>query len=69
MTLNISGGTFFKPAEAEIHVDGVLVGNGETPVLLPAGTHTIEVKAQGYKPASVTADINSDRNINITLEK
>ena len=69
VTLNISGGTFFKPAEAQIHVDGVLVGSGETPVLLPAGTHTIEVKAQGYKPASVTADINSDRIINITLEK
>ena len=69
LTLNISGGTFFKPAEAEIHADGVLVGNGETPILLPSGRHTIEVKAQGYKPASVTVDVNSDQTININLEK
>ncbi len=69
VTLNIAGGTFFKPAEAEIHVDGVLVGNGGAPILLPGGRHTIEVKAQGYKPSAVTVDVNSDQNINMTLEK
>ena len=67
--LNISGGTFFKPAEAEIHADGVLVGNGGAPILLPRGRHTIEVRAQGYKPAVVTVEVNSDQNININLEK
>ena len=69
VTLNIAGGAFFKPAEAEIHVDGVLVGNGGAPILLPEGRHTIEVKAQGYKPAAVTVNVNSDQNININLEK
>ena len=67
--LNISGGAFFNPAEAEIHADGVLVGNGGAPILLPAGKHTIEVKANGYKPAAVTVNVNSDQNININLEK
>ena len=69
VTLNISGGTFFKPAEAEIHVDGVLAGSGGSPILLPSGKHTIEVRAPGYKPSGLTVDVNSDQSININLEK
>ena len=67
--LNISGGAFFNPAEAEIHADGVLIGKGGAPILLPEGRHTIEVRANGYKPASVTVNVNTDQNISINLEK
>ena len=69
LTLNISGGAFFKPAEAEIYVDGVLVGNGGAPILLPRGKHSLEVKAPGYQPAAAEIDVNSDQTISITLEK
>ena len=69
VTLNISGGMFFKPESAAIYADGVLAGNGGTPLLLPCGRHTIEVKAAGYKPAAMTVDVNSDQTFNITLEK
>lgn len=69
VTLNISGGMFFKPESAAIYADGVLAGNGGTPLLLPCGRHNLEIKAAGYKPAAITVDVNSDQTFNITLEK
>lgn len=69
VTVNPVGEALTDPAAAEIHVDGVRVGKGGSPILLPGGKHTIEVKAQGYKPASSVVEVNSDQAISITLEK
>lgn len=69
LTVNPSGGIFFKPAEAEIYVDGVLVGNGGGVFLVPAGKHTVEVRAAGYKNKTFEINLTGDQVINAELEK
>ena len=69
LTVVPSGGLFFKVSEAEIAVDGTRVGNGGCSFLVPAGKHTIEVKAVGYKTKTFEVDIAVDQTINIKLEK
>lgn len=69
VTVNPAGGMFFKAAEAEIHVDGVLAGNGSSQILIPRGKHTIEIKAPGYKVKKFDVEISGDQVINTTLEK
>ena len=69
VTVNPTGGMFFKAAEAEIHVDGVLAGNGGSQILIPGGKHTIEIKAPGYKVKKFDVEISGDQIINTSLEK
>jgi len=69
VTVNPTGGMFFKAAEAEIHVDGVLAGNGGSQILIPGGKHTIEIKAPGYKVKKFDVEISGDQVINTSLEK
>ena len=69
ITVNPKGGMFFKPASAEIYVNGTLAGNGGVPVLIPAGKCRIEVKAAGYKSRSFELDVKNDAAIDVQLEK
>ncbi|MBQ9336937.1 MAG: PEGA domain-containing protein [Lentisphaeria bacterium] len=69
ITVNPSGGMLFKPASAEIYIDGSLAGNGGVPMLIPAGKYRIEVKAPGYKTRSFDCRVDKDAVINVTLEK
>ena len=69
LTVIPSGGMFFKATEAEISVDGTRVGNGGSSFLVPAGKHTIEVKAAGYKTKTFEVNITADQTINTKLEK
>ena len=69
LTVIPSGGMFFKPEKAEIFVNGVRVGNGECSFIVPAGKHTVEIKAPGYKTKSFSINVASDQIINTKLEK
>ena len=69
ITVNPSDGILFKPASAEIYVDGNLVGNGGVPLLLPAGKYRIEIKAAGYKTKSFDYKVEKDAVINVSMEK
>ncbi len=69
LTVNVSGGLFFKSSEAEISLDGVRMAAGGETFLIPAGTHKLEVKASGYKTQTVEVDVNSDQTIAVKLEK
>lgn len=69
VTVSPDGGTFFKASDAEIHIDGVLVGSGPANVLLSEGKHTVEIKAAGYKTKQFDIEVNSDRVIETKLEK
>ena len=69
LTVNVSGGMFFKSSEAEISVDGVRMAAGGEAFLIPAGSHKLEVKASGYKPQTIEVDVTSDQTIAVKLEK
>lgn len=69
LTVTPRGGMFFKPAESEVFVDGIRVGNGGGSFLVPAGKHFIEVKAPGYKNKSFEVNLTGDETINTKLEK
>lgn len=69
VTVNPSGGMLFRPASAEIYVDGTLAGSGGVPMLLPAGKYRIEVKAPGYKVRSFDCQVEKDAVFNVNLEK
>ena len=69
VTINPTAGMTFKAAEAEVLVDGVPVGKGGGQFLIPEGTHTIEVRAPGYKTRKFDAEISRDQVINTKLEK
>ena len=69
VTFNPDGGMMFKPASAEICVDGVLAGNGGSAILLPEGKYRIEIKAPGFKAKSFDYTVTRDAAVNIKLEK
>ena len=69
VTVNPAGGLFFKPAEAEIYMDGGLIGSGGVRVLVPAGRHAFEIKAAGYKTKTFDVDVTGDTVLNMKLEK
>ena len=74
VTINPSGkGSLFgkdlKASDAEIFADGIRVGAGGEAFPLPEGPHTIEVKADGYKTATINLDVKSDLTVTTTLEK
>ena len=69
VTVIPTGGMFFKPAEAEVFIDGIRVGNGGGSFLVPAGNHSIEIKAPGYKNRNFDVNLTGDETINTKLEK
>lgn len=69
ITVNPTGGMLFKPASAEICINGAFAGNGGVPLLVSPGKYRIEVKAAGYKSKSFDCNIENDAVINVTLEK
>lgn len=69
VTVNPTGGLFFKPASAEIFIDGVRVGNGGGTFSVPAGKHRMEIKADGYKSNSFDIHVTGDAVITSKLAK
>jgi len=69
ITVIPAGGMFFKPGKAEIYVDGALAGKGGSPIVLPAGKYTLEIRAPGYKTKKFQLTAAKDETINIQLEK
>jgi len=59
------------PAVASIAVDGVLKGNSPVEVLLPPGSHAVDVSADGYESAhsSVVMEAGGRREVNLSLDK
>jgi len=69
VTVNVSGGMFFKSSEAEISVDGILTAKGGETFPVPAGRHQIEIRASGYKPKTLEVDVKSDQTFDVKIEK
>ena len=69
LTVTPSGGMFFKPADAEIFIDGIRVGNGGSSFLIPAGKHAVEIQAPGYQNKRFDINLTKDETINTKLEK
>ena len=69
VTFNPAGGMFFKPASAEIYVNGALACSGGGSVLLPKGKYQIEIKAAGYQPKRFDYNVTGDAAVSIKLEK
>ncbi len=67
LTIIPAGGLLFKPAKAEISIDGVRVGNGGETFAVPAGKHTVEIKASGYNTKTFDVDVTADATINTKL--
>jgi len=59
------------PADADIAVDGSLIGNSPATVKLAAGSHTVSVASNGYKSwkRELTILPDSELNLSATLEK
>ena len=69
LTVIPAGNMFFKPENAATFIDGQYAGNGNVSVLVPAGNHTVEVKAAGYKNSKFEVNITGDKVINAKLNK
>lgn len=69
LTVVPAGGMFFKPAQAEVYVDDIRVGSGVCSFLVPAGRHTMEIRADGYKNKRFDVDVTADQTINVKLTK
>ncbi len=67
LTIIPAGGLLFKPAKAEISIDGVRVGNGGETFAVPAGKHTVEIKASGYNTKTFDVDVTADATVNVKL--
>ena len=69
ITVTPSGEKKFTPADADIYADGVRVAAGGEAFPIPAGKHTIVIKANGYKSKSIDVDVQADQTISSKLEK
>lgn len=69
VTVNPTGGLFFKPASAEIFIDGIRVGSGGGTFPVPAGKHRMEIKAAGYKANAFDINVTGDATITSKLAK
>jgi S1-C subfamily serine protease len=54
--------------DAEIYVDGKFVGDAPSALSLPAGDHTVEVKASKFADWKRTVSVTSGSNVNIKAE-
>jgi len=69
ITVTPTAGEGFKASQAEIYADGVKAGTGGESFLLPEGSHTIEIKADGYQTKTIHLDVKSDQTVTATLEQ
>jgi len=69
LTVNPSGGLFFKPEASEVYIDGKLAGNGGGTFAVPVGKHEMEIRAAGYRTKKMTLNVSADSVINANLEK
>ena len=69
ITVNPTGGMFFKASEAEIFADGVRVASGGEQFPLGEGKHKLEIRASGYKTKTLDVDVKADQTISEKLEK
>ena len=69
VTVNVTGGMFFKPSSAEIFLDDTFAGNGNTSFLIPQGPCTLTVKAAGYKTKTLKINAHNEQVIQVKLEK
>ncbi len=69
LTVNPAGDVFLRPETVEVWVDGVRAAGGGETFLVPAGKHTLELKAAGYKTKTVPVDVTADAVINLRMEK
>ncbi len=54
-----------EPEGAEIYLDGKFVGNASSRLKLPAGPHSIEVRASGRKPWRRTLEVLKDSEVTL----
>ena len=69
LTVVPAGGLLFDAKEAEVFIDGIRVGNGGGTFSVPAGRHTVEVKASGYRTGKFDVNLTDDETITVKLEK
>ena len=67
ITVTPTAGEGFDASKAEIYADGVKAGVGGESFLLPEGSHTIEIKADGYQTKTIHLDVKSDQTVTATL--
>jgi hypothetical protein len=67
ITVTPTAGDGFDASKAEIYADGVKAGVGGESFLLPEGSHTIEIKADGYQTKTIHLDVKSDQTVTATL--
>ncbi|HJL05611.1 MAG TPA: PEGA domain-containing protein [Polyangiaceae bacterium LLY-WYZ-15_(1-7)] len=62
VTLRVSVPTY------EVWVDDRLIGESETEILLPGGSHTVEIRAEGYVPAQQQVNVAAQAERSLTFE-
>jgi hypothetical protein len=55
------------PAGARVRIDGKFEGNAPVELVLPAGTHTVDVTQSGYEPLSSKAVVKADGRADVRL--
>ena len=68
ITITPVAGEGFKPSQAVVYADGIVVGAGGEAFPLPEGSHKVEIRADGYQTRTLTLDVKSDQSITTTLE-
>ena len=59
-----------QPADAQLYLDGALIGEGDRVLQLPAKKHRLELRKEGYAPhkATLTPHIGVEQELNIRLK-
>ena len=55
-----------NPNNANVYVDGVLVGKGDTRINIPAGQRNVRVTANGYQEFNQTVNIQAGQTVSVT---
>ncbi len=69
LTVNPTGGSFFKAADAEVFADGIRIGKGNVSFLIAPGRHKLEIRAPGHPSKTIELDVAGDETIQAVLEK
>ena len=67
--VNPVGDKDLKANQAQIFVNGTLVGNGGSAILIPAGKYRFTVKAAGYADRIFDFEVARDSSLRVMLEK
>ena len=59
-----------QPADAQLYLDGALIGEGNRVLQLPAKKHRLELRKEGYAPhkAALTPHVGVEQELNIRLK-